>query len=142
MERNNKDLPVDELSELADTVRTYISQGELEKCIPLICRAMESYPHAPHPHNLLGIVLEKKGDHCGAMKHFRAAWALDPTYRPASHNLSTYGTFFSKGRCAYDEKDLPPPARSNLQIVYDSYGIGRIVSKNEVYCDEKGIVRR
>ena len=97
----------DELKELCSTVRTNVNKGEYDQCIDLICNAMCIYPSAPQPHNLLGIILEKSGDHLTAMKHFRAAWALDPSYRPAAQNLSTYGTFFSNGMSAFDESDCP-----------------------------------
>lgn len=53
---------------------------------------MSKYPHAPQTHNLMGIILEKKEEHAAAMKHFRAALALDPTYYPAKHNLDMYGS--------------------------------------------------
>lgn len=95
------------LEELCTSVRRLVLQGDYKACHKLICKAMKDYPHAPHPHNLLGIVLEKSGDHLLAMKHFRAAWALDATYAPANHNLQLYGTFFSSGSCAFDQSDLP-----------------------------------
>ena len=94
-----------ELSDLCKNVRSLVACGNYDKCSALISQAMQSYPHAPQPHNLLGVVLEKKGNHILAMKHFRAAWALDPTYFPASQNLTTYGTFYSHGKDAYDESD-------------------------------------
>lgn len=103
-----------ELEDLCTTVRTLVTDKEFDACLSVISRAMEAHPHAPEPHNLLGIVLEKTGDHICAMKHFRAAWALDPQYRPASHNLYTYGTFFSDGRCAFDENDLAPISQKEL----------------------------
>ncbi len=118
-----------ELAELCASVRALVMDGAYDTCMEPICRAMERYPHAPQPHNLLGIVLEKLGDHPAAMKHFRAAWALDPTYLPASHNLNTYGTFFSGGGCAFDESDVPPLPPCNVKIVYDEHGIGRVVRR-------------
>lgn len=99
--------PSGEIEELCASVRKLVSEKKYGECISSITRVMGNYPHAPEPHNLLGIVLEKMGDHLMAMKHFRAAWALDPSYLPANHNLNTYGTFFSSGKCAYDESDIP-----------------------------------
>ena len=65
---------------------------------------MSEAPHAPEPHNLMGIILENENDHIGAMKHFRAAWALDPTYLPARFNMEQYAGFSAVGRMdAYDE---------------------------------------
>ena len=93
------------LDELCRTVRQLVGRQNFSKCEKLIFEAMRKYPHAPEPHNLIGVVFEKKGDHVSAMKHFRAAWSLDPTYIPARHNLDLYGTFDVKGKCAFDESD-------------------------------------
>ncbi len=123
-----------ELTELCRTVRKLIEQSKYQESEMLIQSAMGSHPHAPEPHNLIGILLEKKGDHLSAMKHFRAAWVLDPTYLPARHNLEHYGTFFSKGKCAYDETDCLSEKKENLyKIEYDRRGIGHVVGrvKNE-----------
>lgn len=125
----NKSENNNEIKELCLAVKAFVGEGRQDACIPSICQAMEKYPHAPEPHNLLGIVMEKMGDHLSAMKHFRAAWALDPTYAPAIHNLNTYGTFFSSGACAFDERDVPPPKNNDVEIVYDERGIGRVVRR-------------
>ena len=99
-----------ELDVLCSSVKALAVNGEYKTCFQITYAAMEKYPHAPHPHNLAGILLEKTGDHLTAMKHFRAAWALDPAYRPANMNLQTYGTFYSAGKAAYDESDCPAEA--------------------------------
>lgn len=130
-----------ELDQLCALVRAFVTESAYDSCMEPICQAMERFPHAPQPHNLLGIVLEKTGDHSGAMKHFRAAWALDPSYTPANHNLHTYGTFFSGGSCAFDESDVPPARESNIQIVYDARGIGRAAYKARIEYDARGIGR-
>lgn len=72
-----------QLQALCDGVRKYAKARDHQRCVAMICEAMEKFPNAPEPHNLLGIVMEQEGDHAGAMKHFRAAYALDPTYLPA-----------------------------------------------------------
>lgn len=95
----------DLLTSLCSEVRNMVTQGKLDPCLDRIRNAMAACPDAPQPHNLLGIVLEKQGRHTEAMRHFRAAWALDPTYIPAEQNLETYATFYSGGRCAFDESD-------------------------------------
>ena len=53
----------------------------------LISKALLLDPDAPEPHNLLGILAEIRGDNSIARKHYRAAYALDPTYKPACRNL-------------------------------------------------------
>lgn len=106
MKRKNLPLNSNELDQLCQLIKALVEERKYDDCIPAICQAMVRHPHAPQPHNLLGIVLERMGDHLSAMRHFRAAWALDPHYLPASHNLNTYGTFFSDGGCAFDESDV------------------------------------
>ncbi|HBF66762.1 MAG TPA: hypothetical protein DDW34_14815 [Clostridium sp.] len=125
---NNEDL-----FSLCRAVRELIDTQNYDKCKALIFDAMRRYPHSPEPHNLIGILLEKIGEHAAAMKHFRAAWALDPTYLPAQQNLECYGTFYSKGRCAYDERDCISNESagnySNYQVEYDSRGIGHFIRR-------------
>lgn len=94
-----------ELIELCTNVKMLIGMGSIQKCKNLILHAMGRYPHAPEPHNLIGILLEMEGDHPMAMKHFRAAVALAPDYLPARQNLESFGTFYSRGTYAYNEND-------------------------------------
>lgn len=129
----------EQLAQLCRDVRSWVNAGQPEKSFPSICAAMEQAPHAPQPHNLLGIVLEMRGDHKAAMRHFRAAWSLDPGYAPARHNLDTYGTFFTRGRCAFDETDLEDDSGSGIRIVYDANGIGQVVRNTVIEYDRYGI---
>lgn len=127
-----------ELNVLCSIVRELVSKGDYQKCEPLLSDAMGKYPHAPEPHNLIGVLLEKMGDHPAAMKHFRAAWALDPTYLPARQNLDSFGTFFSKGKCAFDESDCPEEKHEKYIIEYDERGIGHVGrDKNGIACKKE-----
>ena len=119
-----------QLQALCDGVRKYAKAHDYQKCVEMICEAMGKFPNAPQPHNLLGIVMEKEGDHAGAMRHFRAAYALDPAYLPARQNLDHYGTFYSRGGCAYDESDCSQEAPSPYEIQYDEKGIGHTVRRS------------
>lgn len=134
MEQKEISGKAEELNRLCVTVRELISLQDYEKCESLIRSAMGKYPHAPQPHNLIGILLEKKGDHLTAMKHFRAAWALDPTYIPARQNLDCYGTFYSSSKCAYDESDCEVEEKSGKQssykVEYDAHGVGHFVRRD------------
>ncbi|MDH8678992.1 hypothetical protein QE109_12600 [Fusibacter bizertensis] len=98
----------------------------------LIRKAIMEFPHAPEPHNLYGILLEKTDEHSTAMKHFRIALELDTMYLPARHNLEYYGTFFSKGKCAYDESDCIDEEENvdNYKVSYDNRGIGHIIRRD------------
>ena len=119
----------EELDNLCEQVRKMVSCGEYDECNTMICKTMESYPNAPQPHNLLGLVMEKNGNHVGAMKHFRAALALEPTYSPACQNLIHYGTFYSGGKDAFDESDCPPIKHIPCEIQYDAKGIGHVTRR-------------
>ena len=104
------------LAELCDLVRNYFQQNEYQQCRALIFDAMAKYPHSPEPHNLIGIVLENEGDHRAAMKHFRAAWALDPTYIPARHNLDRFASFDAAGKWAFDRNDCSGCVNDNNSL--------------------------
>jgi lipoprotein NlpI len=121
---------IDERQELCNKARVLIKNWELNECEKLLCDAMGKYPHMPEPNNLLGILMEKQGDHVLAMKHFRAAWALDPTYRPARQNLESYSSFSPVETVAFDENDcLPDPLVDRFEIEYDARGVGHAVRK-------------
>ncbi|MDL2258665.1 hypothetical protein LJC42_05880 [Eubacteriales bacterium OttesenSCG-928-K08] len=120
-----------EMLALCSATKTLIKQQNYEECEQRLCDAMSRYPHSPVPHNLMGIVLEKQDCHTNAMRHFRAAYALDPNYSPARHNLDHYGTFFHKSDCAYDESDCEPEAAmGSYDIKYDEHGIKRAIRRD------------
>ena len=50
-----------QLQALCDGVRKCSKAHDYQKCVAMICEAMGEFPNAPHPHNLLGIVMEKEG---------------------------------------------------------------------------------
>ena len=83
----------EEMLHLCQRVRDYLAQENYKKCVQEICYAMYLHPSAPEPHNLMGILLERQRNHAQAMKHFRAAQDLDPTYRPAMENMMDYARF-------------------------------------------------
>ncbi len=107
MERNINNEIKDELENMIIKIHDLIDNREFHKCDELLRTIMAQYPHEPHPHNLYGIFLEKQGKHADAMKHFRAAWSLDPTYLPARYNMENYGGFSTKRKPAYNEEDCP-----------------------------------
>lgn len=134
MEHRETSAGAEELRALCAAVRGLIARREYGACEELIRRAMGRYPNAAEPHNLLGILLEKEGDHPGAMRHFRAAWDLDPTYLPARKNLDRCGTFFPAGGCVYGESGREPREQpggsAGYAVEYDAQGIGHVVRRN------------
>lgn len=92
---------------------------------------LENY-HSPKVHNLFGALAELTGDLSLAGKHYRAAYALDPTYEPANRNLERITTsFYSRfgnttldfGDKIEDEKFMP------YVIEYDKNNIGHLKNK-------------
>jgi Lipoprotein NlpI, contains TPR repeats len=120
-----------ELFTVCNTVRKLIDQERFRESEELIRQTMAKYPHAPEPHNLMGIQLENNGDHLAAMKHFRAAWALDPSYLPARYNLEQYADMFCRNRKdAYTENDCPQEQDKELyKTEYDTKGVGHIIKR-------------
>lgn len=117
-----------ELLELCENVRVLIKEKKLVDCENIVKSFICKYPHAPQPHNLYGILLEKEGNHVLAMKHFRAAWALDPTYLPVRYNLERFANMKGEGIVAYDENDIiSKKKRGNRFIAYDENGIGHVI---------------
>lgn len=111
------------LLQLCKSARQLIAAQKYEECERLISGAMGTFPHAPQPHNLMGILLEQKNDTLGAMRHYRSAWALDPTYLPPRYNLNRLGSYFSSGECAYEEADCTAQQNSAFHTQRDLNGI-------------------
>lgn len=84
--KRKADLP-DPFSDTVKEAVKILSIGSLYEALPIIKEALILNTEAAEPHNLLGIFFEMKGDDNNARKHYRAAYALDPTYKPACRNL-------------------------------------------------------
>ena len=121
-----------ELKELSLQVKKNIENGDYETAYRTITDAMKNYPDSGIPHNLLGILEEYRRNHVGAMKHLRAAWALEPTLLCARWNLEFYGEQRRTGRCAYVDEDVPKNEKKpRYKCVYDERGIGHMVRREE-----------
>lgn len=122
------------LTECCKDVKTFIEKKDYQKCEHEIIKLMEAYPHSAVPHNLYGILLEAQQDHLLAMKHFRAANALDPTYIPARYNMEQYGEWNPRGiHAAYSMEDCVDICKkqkdSQFYIKYDKNKVGHIIHK-------------
>lgn len=106
----------EDLAAVITQARQMINAHDFSGCEKLLRRAMSDYPDNAVPHNLMGILCEKQNDHVKAMKHFRAAWALDPTYKPALKNLDSFSQMFAIDKnFVFDESDLMPAAAQKAQ---------------------------
>lgn len=67
--------------------RQWILANQLASAIAYIRRAVGLDPSRPEAFNLLGAAVHLSGQRYKAQDYFRAALALDPTYKPADENL-------------------------------------------------------
>ena len=83
---------------------------------------------APEVHNLYGVLAELTGNLSLAGKHYRAAYALDPTYKPASRNLERISSFYYiPGDTHPDFGDKPETEVStNYILEFDNRNIGHL----------------
>ena len=93
---------------------------EQEKAYYEIIEAMRILPDSPQPHNLLGISFEINGNDIMARRHYRAAYSLDPTFKPACKNIERMCTFENPEPFSYDfgdnqEEELSPILENKLE---------------------------
>ncbi|EKD82616.1 MAG: response regulator receiver protein, partial [uncultured bacterium] len=81
-ESNTVDYP-----SLISITRQKINEHNFIEANETIKAAIAANPNDPEAYNLLGALLEIKGDWLTAQKFYRAALDLDPTYKPATINL-------------------------------------------------------
>ena len=84
---------ITELRELCADIRKFIQEERLSEAKEKIALGMAQHPDAGIPHNLMGIVKEIENDRVGAMKHFRAAYALDPKNTSIRKNIDSLCAF-------------------------------------------------
>ena len=92
----------------ADKAKSYEEHIELaKKCIgerkfdaaqEHVSQAIAADSTKPEAFNLLGALIELRGDWLEALKQYRAALALDPTYKPADANVDRIVTRHERGR--------------------------------------------
>lgn len=135
-----------ELTTLCQSAKRLITAGKYQEGRLLIGEMLQRDPEAPEPHNLLGLLWEREGDERAAMRHFRAAWALAPTYLPARYNMERLGSFFHEqgAKPAYTLQDCPKDQCANAgHLEYDERGVGHVVM-DHAYCvayDANGLGR-
>lgn len=81
-------------------------QNSPQECETKIIQLLMQYPDAPQPQNLLGVIAEIKNDKLLAMKHYRAAWALAPNYRPARANIDRLVDMEYHRGCYFHDQDV------------------------------------
>jgi len=70
-----------------ELAKRHITDSNFELAAESARKAIAADPDHPEGYNLLGAVLEIKGDWAEAHKFYRAALSIDPAYKPAQENL-------------------------------------------------------
>lgn len=94
-----------------------LRNDDFEESYKIIINAIGINPNAPEPHNLLGIWFELNGSDDKARKHYRVAYVLDPTYKPACSNLERVSTLFLSRRIPFDFGDETDQINTNEKRV-------------------------
>ncbi len=81
-----------------------INMLDFEKAYEYLRKTIGMEPRKPEPYNLLGVYLEIKNELIDALKMYRVALDIDPTYKPAQANLDR-GTKFQYTREGIDMGD-------------------------------------
>lgn len=110
-----------------------IKKNDYAAALDYIKHAVVENINFPEVHNLLGIIAELNKDLRMAGKHYRAAYALDPTYKPAINNLERITTFlYNADIVEPDYGNMPEPKEEVLSyiITYDQKHIGHLKKAN------------
>ncbi len=77
-----------ERKDLISAVKSLLVYGKAEEAMALLQRMVGENPDDPEAYNLLGLLMEVKGDVLSAQRMYRAALSLNPNYEPARENLA------------------------------------------------------
>jgi len=72
---------------LIELTKRHITNRSFADARETVRKSIASDPRRPEAYNLLGALLEIKGDQLDAQKFYRAALDIDPTFKPAQANL-------------------------------------------------------
>jgi DNA-binding response OmpR family regulator len=89
LERQNlQEGDVTDYDTMIEFAKKCILDGRIDDAVRYIREAISKIPQRPEAFNFLGILMEMQDQKLEALKLYRAATALDPTYAPARKNLS------------------------------------------------------
>jgi DNA-binding response OmpR family regulator len=78
--------------------KRHITDRDFSAARESVRKAIAADPGQPEAYNLLGALLEIKGDSVAAQKFYRAALDIDPTFKPASVNLERTTSWHKAGK--------------------------------------------
>ncbi|MFW5982108.1 MAG: response regulator [Halanaerobiaceae bacterium] len=83
----NKEKKADSFADILNLAKAEINKKNFNEAIGVLKKASSIDTEKPEPFNLLGVIYELQKQQAKAMKMYRAALALDPSYHPANENL-------------------------------------------------------
>ncbi|HAU36420.1 MAG TPA: response regulator [Phycisphaerales bacterium] len=90
-------------AEHIELAKKCIGDREFDSAAEHVRQAIAADPTKAEGLNLLGALQELGGNRLEALKNYRAAIALDPTYMPATENLNRAANWSPKGDITLDE---------------------------------------
>ena len=88
-----------------------VGNRDFEAAIEHVREAIALDPTRAEAFNLMGALLEIRGDRLNALKNYRAALSLDPTYEPATRNLDRAADWRHMGEVVLGEVAGPKPEK-------------------------------
>ena len=98
---------------LIELAKRQISDRNFRIARQTVRKAISNDPSQPEAYNLLGALLEIKGDCLGAQKFYRAAIDIDPTFRPARENLNRTTTWHKFGKVDLESEERKKSAEGD-----------------------------
>lgn len=90
---------------LIELAKRSIGRQEFQEAARRVRQAIAADATKPEAFNLLGVLTEMDGNRLEAQKNYRAALALDPTYKPAQENLSRTAGLGDGGQVSIGRKE-------------------------------------
>ncbi|HEY5555522.1 hypothetical protein [Acetobacterium sp.] len=124
---------LNEFEKYVALAKNALKEGNYPWAEEKIKQAMFENPHSPIVQNLYGILEELLKEDNLAHRHYRAAYALDPSYKPAIRNLERI-TIFEEypSKRHIDFGDEPEKEDENLYVIeYDENHVGHLRKKDK-----------
>jgi len=87
---------IEDPDELLERAKSAINSRDFSRAEEFLNRAIKTEVEKAAAYNLLGALEEIKGNHTQAMKNYRTALDIEPSYGPAQKNLERAGKLGSK----------------------------------------------
>ncbi len=93
---------------LIELAKRHISDRSFATARETARKAIAADPAQPEAYNLLGALIEIKGDRLEAQKFYRATLDIDPTFKPAQANLDRVTSWHKFGRIDLGPDEAQP----------------------------------